>query len=203
MGTGKPAFAGKSQITVASAILEKDPPPVSSVNPVTPPALDYLVATCLAKDRDQRFQSAHDVRLQLRWIGAGSGSSTAQPEGKASSSRLAWVAAGVLALLAIIAGAAYLRLANRPEAVVRSTILPPPGTTFRAEGNYAGPAVLAPDGTRMAFTARDDKGKTLLYVRALNSSEAKPLSGTDGASFPFWSPDGRALGFFAEGRLKS
>ena len=68
MATGKPAFGGKSQITVASAILEKEPAPVSAVNPVAPPALDYLVATCLAKDREQRFQSAHDVRLQLRWI---------------------------------------------------------------------------------------------------------------------------------------
>src|SRR3974377_2013132 len=87
MATGKPAFAGKSQITVASAILEKDPEPVSTVNPVSPPALDYLVATCLAKDRDQRFQSAHDVRLQLRWIGAGSGSSTSQPEGQPKSAR--------------------------------------------------------------------------------------------------------------------
>jgi serine/threonine protein kinase/Tol biopolymer transport system component len=202
MATGKPAFSGKSQITVASAILEKDPEPVSTVNPLAPAALDYLVATCLAKDREQRFQSAHDVRLQLQWIGAGSRSSTAQPEVRQKSSRLAWIAAGALALLAIAAGVAYLRLANRPVTVVRSSILPPPGTTFRAEGNYAGPAVLAPDGTRMTFTARDDKGKTLLYVRALTSSEARPLTGTDGASFPFWSPDGRSLGFFAEGKLK-
>jgi eukaryotic-like serine/threonine-protein kinase len=202
IATGKPAFSGKSQITVASAILEKDPEPVSTVNPMSPPALDYLVATCLVKDRDQRFQSAHDVRLQLRWIGAGSGSSTTRAQGQPKSSRLAWITAGGLGLLAITAGVAYLLLANRPVRVVRSSILPPPGTTFRAEGNYAGPAVLAPDGSRMAFTARDDKGKTLLYVRALDSSEAKPLAGTDGASFPFWSPDGRALGFFAEGKLK-
>src|SRR5271167_2904645 len=71
MTTGKPAFPGKSQITVASAILDKDPAPVSTVKPLAPAALDYLVATCLAKDREQRFQSAHDVRLQLRWIAAG------------------------------------------------------------------------------------------------------------------------------------
>ena len=120
MATGKPAFAGKSQVTVASAILEKDPPPVSSVNPVSPPALDYLITTCLAKDREQRFQSARDVCLQLRWIGDGSGSSTAQPEGKGSSSRLAWVAAGVLALLAVVAAVAYFRLVSacRGTAVV-------------------------------------------------------------------------------------
>lgn len=201
MATGKPAFAGKSQITVASAILERDPPPVSSVIPVLPPALDYLVATCLAKDREQRFQSAHDVRLQLQWIGDGSRSSTAQAESKASSSRLAWITAGILGLLAITAVVACLLLANRPVRVVQSSILPPPGNTFREAGDYAGPVILAPDGTRMAFTARDDKGKTLLFVRALNSLEAKPLTGTDGASFPFWSPDGRALGFFAGGKL--
>ena len=99
--------------------------------------------------------------MQLQWIAA-KGTAGPQPEAERKSSLVTWIIAGVLALLAIVAGAAYLRLANRPEAVVRSTILPPPGTTFRAEGNYAGPAVLAPDGTRMAFTARDDKGKTLL-----------------------------------------
>ncbi len=201
MATGKPAFVGKSQITVASAILEKDPPPVSSVNPVSPPALDYLIATCLAKDREQRFQSARDVRLQLRWIGDGSGSSTAQPEGKASSSRLAWVAAGVLALLAVVAAVAYFRLANRPVAVLRSSINPPPGTVFVTQGNDSGPPVLSPDGSRVAFTARYDKGKVLVYVRALNSTVAKPLAGTDGAVYPFWSPDSHTLGFFADGKL--
>jgi Tol biopolymer transport system component len=202
MATGMPAFSGKSQITVASAILEKDPPPVSSVNPVSPPALDYLVATCLAKDRDQRFQSAHDVRLQLRWIGAGSGSSNPQPERQPKSSRLAWITAGVLALLAIIAVAAYLRLANRPGAVVRSSINPPPGTTFVTQGNESGSPVLSPDGSRMAFTAKGEKGKVLLYVRALNSAASKALAGTDAAVYPFWSPDSRTLGFFAGGKLK-
>jgi serine/threonine protein kinase/Tol biopolymer transport system component len=201
MATGKPAFSGKSQITVASAILEKDPPPVSSVNPVSPPALDYLVATCLAKDREQRFQSAHDVRLQLQWIAA-KGNSGPQPEVERKSSRVAWVTAGVLALLAIIAGAAYLRLANRSGAVVRSTILPPPGTVFVTQGNESGPPVLSPDGSRVAFTAQDDKGKVLVYVRALTSTDAKPLAGTTGAVYPFWSPDSRTLGFFADGKLK-
>ena len=201
MATGKPAFSGKSQITVASAILEKDPEPVSSMNPLSPPALDYLVATCLAKDREQRLQSAHDVRLQLQWIGA---KRTAEllPEVERKSPRVAWIAAGVLGLLAIFAGTAYLRLANRPSAVVRSSILSPPGTVFVTQGNDAGSPVLAPDGTRVAFTARDDKGKVLLYVRALNSITAKPLAGTDGAIYPFWSPDSRTLGFFADGKLK-
>ncbi len=68
MAMGKRAFEGKSQISVASAILEKDPDPISASKPSTPPAFDYLVAACLAKDREDRFQSAHDVRLQLKSI---------------------------------------------------------------------------------------------------------------------------------------
>ena len=200
MATGQPAFPGKSQITVASAILEKDPAPISTVNPLAPPALDYLVATCLAKDREQRFQSAHDVRLQLQWI-ATRGSAASLPEAKRKSSRLAWILAGVLLLITMMAGIAYFQLARRPSAVVRSSILPPLGSLFATEGD-AGPPVLAPDGTRMAFTALDDKGKMLLFVRALSSTVARPLAGTEGATYPFWSPDSRNLGFFANGKLK-
>ena len=85
---------------------------------------------------------------------------------------------------------------------MRSSILPPAGAAFVLQGGNAGPPVLSPDGTHMAFTARDDKGKALLYVRALNSMAAQSLAGTDGAIYPFWSPDSRTLGFFADGKLK-
>ena len=200
MTTGKPAFGGKSQITVASAILEKDPDPISTVNPLSPAALDYLVARCLAKDRQERFQSAHDVRLQLQWISVPVATASVPPV-KQKSSRLAWILACLLLLMALVA-AAYLRLATRPVAVVWSSILPPPGTVFVTRGNDAGPPVLAPDGTRIAFTARDDKGKVLLYVRMLSSVTTQALAGTDGAIYPFWSPDGRTLGFFADHKLK-
>jgi len=71
MLTGKRAFEGKSQLSVASAVLDKDPDPIAAVQPLTPPALEHLVQTCLAKDPDQRFQSAHDLKLQLQWITAG------------------------------------------------------------------------------------------------------------------------------------
>ena len=89
-----------------------------------------------------------------------------------------------------------------PAPVVRSSILPPAGTSFVTMLPASGPPVLSPDGTRLAFTARDEKSKVLLYVRPLRSLTARPLAGTDDAIYPFWSPDGREIGFFAAGKLK-
>ena len=102
-------------------------------SPLTPVSLDHLVAACLAKDREQRFQSAHDVRLQLRWI-AETGAVAPMAAAKQKSSRPAWIMAGLLLLIAMMAGIAYFRLAGRPVAVVRSSILPPPGTAFVLQG---------------------------------------------------------------------
>ena len=85
---------------------------------------------------------------------------------------------------------------------MRSSILPPPGTSFVTMLPSSGPPVLSPDGTRLAFTARDEKGKILLYVRPLTALTEQALAGTDDAIYPFWSADGREFGFFAPGKLK-
>ena len=109
MATGKRAFEGKSQISIASAILEKEPEPISRVQPMTPPALEHVVKTCLAKDPEERFQTAHDVRLQLKWISEGGSqvSATALPglSRRKLRERIAWGLAGVLALAALLLGA--------------------------------------------------------------------------------------------------
>jgi len=205
MATGRRAFEGKSQITVASAILEKDPDPISKQNALAPAALDYLVGTCLAKSREDRFQSAQDVRLQLKWIAQGGSMVASSPVVSAAMkkpSRMGWIVAAVLLLVAICAAAAYFNLAMRPESVLRTSITPPPGTTFVTVPNDSGPPVLSPDGMRIAFSARDAKGKTLLYVRPLRSFDAQALAGTENAIYPFWSPDNQAIAFFAEGKLK-
>jgi Tol biopolymer transport system component len=202
MVTGRRAFEGKTQLSVMTAILEKDPEPVSQTQAVSPPAFDHLVKTCLEKNPDERFQTAQDVKLQLKWIAEGGVKTRAAESPKPS--RLPWIVAGTALLLAMAAMAAYLSksLSAAGAAVVRSFITPPVGTELVTLAPNAGAPAISPDGTRLVFAARDDKGNDQLYVRALSSLTAAPLSGTDHASYPFWSPDSREIGFFAEGKMK-
>ena len=200
MITGRRAFEGKSQLSVLTAILEKDPDPVGQVQKASPPALDHVVKTCLEKNPDERFQTAHDVKVQLKWIAAGGAHAGMTPSPQ-SNSRLAWLVAGA-AVLALVVIASYLALATHPSSVVQSFIDPPPGTSYITLSPSSGPPAISPDGTRLAFTARDDRGKTMLYLRPLSSLTAQPLAGTEDSSYPFWSPDGHEIGFFAGGKLK-
>jgi serine/threonine protein kinase len=202
MAMGKRAFEGKSQISVASAILEKDPEPISSAKPLTPPAFDYLVAFCLAKDREERFQSAHDVRLQLKGIAQSTPAAAITPAAQPTlGQRLLSLSGAVLLALAVIIF--YLsQRANAPALSVRAYIPPPPQTTFRASGFDAGPVVVSPDGKTLAFSAVDDKGHTNLWLRPLDAQQATMLPSTEDAASPFWSPDGHYLAFVADGKLK-
>ncbi len=205
MITGRRAFEGKSQFSVLGAILDKEPDRISAVQPHSPPRLDEIVWRCLAKNPEQRYGCMHDVRIQLETLAADPHSEVAQPaaqEKPASGSFLPWLLAGTATLIALSLGAAYIFRSPKPEPVVRSSILPPPGTSFVTMLPASGPPVLSPDGTKLAFTARDDKSKVLLYIRALTSLTAQPLAGTEDATYPFWSPDGSELGFFAPGKLK-
>ena len=206
MATGKRAFEGKTTASVIAAILEREPPVISSVQPMSPPALDRTVKICLAKDADERFQSAHDVKLQLEWIReAGSQAGVPAPVIARRKNRecLAW---GVVALLAIgfaFAIVGYVARAPQPARAIISEISPPANTRFAffALRTTGGSPVLSPDGQRLAFLARDANNQTLLWVRSLDSAMARALEGTESAAFPFWSPDGRSLGFFANGVL--
>ena len=208
MTTGKRAFEGKSQISVASSILEKDPEPLGAVKPLTSPAFQHVVSTCLEKNPEDRFQTAHDVRLQLKWIAEG-GSVTAIPALPAASrsnrGRLGWVAGIVAAaVLGTVAGV-FLHRPTAPAPLVRTLINAPEATSLRLTGDFAGPPVLSPDGAFVAFTgaAGGLQTKTGLWVRPMDKLEAQMLAGTEGATFPFWSPDSRFLGFFADGKLKT
>jgi serine/threonine protein kinase/Tol biopolymer transport system component len=201
MATGKKAFTGKSPASLMAAILHKEPEPISSSQPMTPPALDRIVRTCLAKDPDDRFQTAHDVRLQLQWIlegGSGVGLPALVAAKRKSREKLAWALVPVAALAAVAATVLVIRMSSEPPRVVRSSILPPEKSSFAFE---FGPMALSPDGTRMAFVATSS-GNNMLWVRPLSGASAQPLAGTEGASNPFWSPDSRYLGFFANRKLK-
>jgi Tol biopolymer transport system component/tRNA A-37 threonylcarbamoyl transferase component Bud32 len=201
MATGRRAFDGANHVSVIGAILHTEPPPISTLQPLAPPALDHVVGRCLAKDPEDRWQSARDVRLELEEPAHEVGAATAVAS-RAWPWR--WVAGG-LALLAVAALAglfALWRRAPEPPPIVRAMIPPPAQARFAFSGDFGGPAVIAPDGRTIAFVASHPSGARQLYVRRLDALEASPLAGTDGATFPFWSPDGRAVGFFADGRLK-
>jgi serine/threonine protein kinase len=204
MAVGKRAFEGKSQISVASAILEKDPEPVSASKPLTPAAFDNLVAFCLAKDREERFQSAHDVRLQLKAIAQSSQPVATTVPGQSPSRLGPRVLLATGALLLALAAIVFLlwQRAGPPALSVRAYIPPPPGTAFRASGFDAGPVVVSPDGKTLAFTAVDEKGHTNLWLRPLDAPQATVLAGTEDAATPFWSPDSHYLAFIADRQLK-
>jgi hypothetical protein len=201
MIAGRRAFEGKSQLSVMTAILEKDPEPLAAIQPTSPPALDYAVQTCLEKDPDNRFQTAHDVKLQLAWItksGSQTGVQAVIGNQRRTRDLLFPVAAAVLAV-AVLGLAAVWWQAQSPRQVVRTTVLPPEGTHF--ETLYRnGPPAPSPDGTRMVFVANRE-GKTSLWIRQLDRLDATELPGTGGAYLPFWSPDGHAAAFFANGKM--
>ncbi len=200
MVTGRKAFEGKSQLSVMTAILEKDPDSIQQVLPASPPALDHVVRNCLEKNPDERFQTAQDVKLELKWIAEGGG------EAKASTAprlgKWPWIAVAAAFVLGVALPAAYVSFHSLPTPVLRASILAPAGTAFVNLAPSAGPPEISPDGTKIVFSARDDKGAMMLYVRALNSLTAEPYAGTTDASYPFWSADSRAIGFFSQGKLK-
>ena len=194
--TGKKAFEGKTTASVVAAVMEHQPPPISSLDPMMPAALDRIVRTCLAKDPDERFQSAHDLSLQLAWLAeAGSQSSAilaATGPLRRAPQVTAWSIAAFFSLLATaLAAILYLR-PSRPEPLIRSSLMPPAGATFEPY-NFA----VSPDGERLAFVALGSDGMDTLWVRRLSSANAQQLSGTEGAKYPFWSPDSHRIGFFA------
>jgi eukaryotic-like serine/threonine-protein kinase len=202
MITGRKAFEGTSQASVISAILSSHPPAVAVLQPLTPPALDQVIKNCLAKDRNDRWASAHDVQLQLDWIAAHLSAVTVAT-GVAQNRRrelLAWTIAAMAGLALVVLGAWSLR---RPIQDVRSHVssaLPPPGVSLETD---EAPAI-SPDGSRLLFVGHDSTGKQLLYTLALDvAGPAQPLAHTDGASLPFWSPDSQSVGFFGQGKLKT
>jgi eukaryotic-like serine/threonine-protein kinase len=203
MITGRRAFEGKSQLSVFSAILEKDPEPISASQPLAPPMLDRVVIACLAKDAANRFQSAHDVAMDLRWIEslgsppAGAGSSAATPN------RILWLAALALAIILGVLAGFFLHHPAVSSPSIRAVINPPPGAHFRLTSDVAGPPTFSPDGAYLAFTATGADGKTSIWVLPMNGIEARELPATSDALFPFWSADSRALGFFANGKMKT
>ena len=197
MATGTRAFDGSSQASLIAAIVERQPPPISAVQPMTPSALERVVRLCLEKDPDERWQSAHDLRLALETIAGDTRPAVADA---AALKRRRWERLGWAAAVGLLLGALILvgrNTGGQPAGPpLHVALLPPAGVT----GN--GPLALAPDGKSVAFAGYGEDGVSRLWVHALGESEARALPGTEDAWLPFWSPDGRSLGFFGRQRLQ-
>jgi Tol biopolymer transport system component len=203
MATGQRAFVGESQASLIAAILEHEPRPILELQPLSPPALGHVVKRCLAKDPDRRWQSADDLARELEWI-AEAGSQAGVPAPVAAQrhrrERLAWgtvVAALAITLIAVVA----LPWPRRQPApgIARFSVSAPEGGTIYTNSPAAG---ISPDGRLVDFCTVDSAGTTRLWIRPLGSFWARPLTGTEGAVLPFWSPDSRYIAFFAGGKLR-
>jgi Tol biopolymer transport system component len=199
MTTGKRAFEGESAANVIAAIVDRPLPPMSTLQPRTPPMLDRLTSKCLAKNPDDRWQTVHDLSDELKWIAEHeshpiAGALRRQPVTR----RLTYFAVGaaLIGVVSVLAWRTFERaLPDHP--VVRMALTPPDGTE-----EFGRSAAVSPDGRWLTFTASAD-GRQMLWVRALNALESQPLAGTEDARYPFWSPDSRHIGFFAGGKLKT
>jgi Tol biopolymer transport system component/predicted Ser/Thr protein kinase len=200
MVTGKKAFEGKSHASLISAILKDEPPPISQVQPLAPPVLDRVVKKCLAKDPEARWHSAHDLHDELRWIAEAPSQQVAlatpaaRPGGR---EHIAWALLAMAGLMIVaLSIPAIVHLRERPAAnpEVRLELTTP---ATRQPLHFA----ISPDGRRLVFVASGDGGQRL-WQRPLDAVTALPLEGTEDAEYPFWSPDSRAIGFFASGKLK-
>jgi len=215
MFTGKRAFEGKSRASLIAAIMSSEPRPISELQPMTPSAVDHLVKTCLAKDPEERWQNAHDLVAELRWIeeaGSQAGVPTPIAARRRTRARLAWLACGIL--IGVVLGSAVWSFNSRniPAVThVRLGVQPAEqlGGGLRLERmiwvGLQRPSrtdlAFSPDGRRLVFNGGKD-GQWQLHVRPLDEPEASPMTGTESGISPFFSPDGEWIGFWADGNLK-
>ena len=199
MATGQRAFQGKSQASMIAAILSSEPTPLLQLSPLSPPALDRLVRTCLAKDPDQRLQNVHDIRVQLEWTRDAASQAGLPPVTvgrRITRERVAWASAAVLlCAFAVTLGLLVLQPHSQPQGRVMVAIDPPQGYKM---GNLesGGPIALSPDGAQVAYAAHDSKGTVSLWVRSLDSLSPRRLEGSESSTEIYgfvWSPDSKGV----------
>jgi len=203
MLTGRRAFDSHTQLGVMAAILSSEPPPVATLQPSAPAAFARVIRNCLAKNPDDRWSTMHDVLFELRGISEDLTSVAEKGEVGKPAGRHATIARIVAAGFLLTAVAAWVlsRAVSQPSgrALIRFPMFAPETAIWAPLDGL----IVSPDGRRFAFVASLADGKPLLWVRLLDALSAQPLSGTEGASHPFWSPDSRFVGFFADGKLKT
>jgi serine/threonine protein kinase len=198
MVTGRRAFSGNTRASVIAAVLTSEPPSLAEVQPMTTLSLDRLLRSCLAKNPESRWSSVHDLRIQLDWIRQ----DLDQPQTGPRPRSWLWpaVAAGLVLLLAAALGFSRLGI-TLPAASTNAMhflIHPPENLFFDSQV----PPAISPDGKRLALATVDASGMTRIWVRPLDSTQAQPVAGTESGSSPFWSPDGKWIGFHSDGKVK-
>jgi serine/threonine protein kinase len=203
MLTGQRAFTGKSQLSVASAILEKEPALISSIKPLTPPALDRCIRRCLAKEPERRWQNAGDLASELLWIAEGgsqAGLAVPLASRRRKRKRSIWIAAAVAAGLVAAYAGWQGGLRTRTRNPMHLTVTLPLDKAL--VNNSTEPIAISPDGTSIVYSAQGNDRKAQLYLRKLDTFENTPIASTEDGECPFFSPNGEWLGFFADGKLK-
>jgi serine/threonine protein kinase len=208
MLAGRATFEGDSAVEKMNAILKHDPANFSETDVSVSPPLERLVLRCLEKKPSDRFQSIGDVGFALEAFTEISGTRQAKASAAMpwfrNRDRLAWAVAAVLAVILAITLIArgYFRTSpalSSPS--VYFTVVPPERTEFIKNGDVDFSIAVSPDGLRLALVVVS-QGRTQLWIRSLNAVAAQPLVGTENGNNPFWSPDSRFIGFFADGKLK-
>jgi len=197
MATGKPAFGGRSRASLIAAILTNDPPPISQLQPLAPVALERIIRKCLAKDPDERWQSASDLAAELNWIAESDSQvrqASAGPIARSWKLRASWLLTGLFLLGMIVTGFAWWQ----------ATTKHPRSMYFHAAVPFStNDAVLAPDGKLVVLVAySSEMNDYALWTYEVGGRRKTLLDGTQGASYPFWSPDSKMIAFFADGKLK-
>ena len=206
MTTGRRAFSGSTRTSLIASIVGADPPPLRSLQPLASPVLEHIISKALAKDPEERWQSAQDVAAELRWAGSSQvPSDSALPAPTVARRRRHERVLLALLVLAIAAVAAMALLhrqaAQRADRVLITDLGPPQDMELDNAGDTAAPAALSPDGRHVVFGVQS-KGQRTLWVRTIETGEMKPLTGTEEATFPFWCDDNRGIAFFSGGSLK-
>ncbi len=223
---GQLPFRGVHETALAYEIVNVDAPPMSSIKPEIDPNLDAIVLECLEKDARERTQSIAQISVDLKRYRRessrqrasrvtaarpafsqqpfeGSRAITEKPsKGFSQMNRLPWIITALCFIVALVFGILYVQTSSSEGNAIRASIIPPQNKKFSFYGNTSGPPVVSPDGKKIVFAAKDSADKRMLYIRSLDESEAQQLAGTEGAVFPFWSPDNQFIGFTAEGKLK-
>src|SRR5262249_16940993 len=157
------------------------------------------LSKCLAKDPDDRWQSARDLKTNLEWIAQGQDINASRGSSyNPWRERIAWILASVLLIiLGFFAWSSYRTVLPRGDSA-RFSVYPPEATLFTGPFNLTVPSpqfALSPDGRTLTFVANSPGSDPLLWLRTMDQVTARPLSGTEGAALPFWSPDSQWIGF--------
>jgi serine/threonine protein kinase/Tol biopolymer transport system component len=199
MATGRRAFEGKSQASLIASILRETPAPISSISTVSPPALDRVVMRCLEKDPEDRYQTARDVLLELKWVaeaGSRAGIPAVVAKRRKSREALAWRLAALASAAVLVFGVNGVMNRPKPPIPIEFLAQVPSGLVFIDTPK------ISPDGRAIAFSAVDTTGVQRLWVRRLGSLESTPLPNTEQAGRPWWSPDGRQIAYMADGKMR-